>query len=131
MKLTAHSRNRLLASFNEWHVPKDFAEPMYNYMVHGFSPGSCFTAVLANDFARAIGSSHPSNTVTAFKALVGWMQNYVPLQARGSYQAVEDWTKLDHDQRRTVLENFGLIYTKEDEVMLVLNGTPTVEPALF
>jgi len=131
MKLTAHSRNRLLGSFKEWHVPQDFAEPMYNYMVHGFSPGSCFTAVLANDFARAIGCSHPSNTVTAFKALVGWMRDYVPPQAIGSYQAVEDWTKLDHDQRRTVLENFGLIYTKEDEVMLVLNGTPTVEPALF
>jgi hypothetical protein len=49
MNLTAHSRNRILKTFELWRVPKDFADPMYNYLVHGYEPGSFFTAVLAND----------------------------------------------------------------------------------
>lgn len=131
MKLTKHSRNRLMESFYQWQVPKDFADPMYNYLVHGFEPGSCFTSVLANDFYNAIRRSHPANTVEAFKSLAGWIHDYVPRQAIGSYQAVENWTKMDQDARRAVLENFGLIYTKEEEVMLVLAGEQTVEPTLY
>jgi hypothetical protein len=131
MKLTKHSRNRLMESFHQWQVPKDFADPMYNYLVHGFEPGSCFTSVLANDFYNAIRRSHPANTVEAFKSLAGWIHDYVPRQAIGSYQAVENWTKMDQDARRAVLENFGLIYTKEEEVMLVLAGEQTVEPTLY
>jgi hypothetical protein len=131
MKLTKHSRNRLMESFHQWQVPKEFADPMYNYLVHGFEPGSCFTSVLANDFYNAIRRSHPANTVEAFKSLAGWIHDYVPRQAIGSYQAVENWTKMDQDARRAVLENFGLIYTKEEEVMLVLAGEQTVEPTLY
>jgi hypothetical protein len=131
MKLTKHSRNRLMESFHQWQVPKDFADPLYNSLVHGFEPGSCFTSVLANDFYNAIRRSHPANTVEAFKSLAGWIHDYVPRQAIGSYQAVENWTKMDQDARRAVLENFGLIYTKEEEVMLVLAGEQTVEPTLY
>lgn len=131
MKLNKYSRNRLMESFQQWHVPKDFADPMYNYLAYGFNPGSCFTSILANDFYNAIRRSHPANTIEAFKALAGWIHDYVPQQAHGSYQAVENWTRMDQDARREVLENFGLIYTKEEEVMLVLSGKLTVEPVLF
>ena len=66
MKLTPYSRNRILATFQQWDVPKDFAGPMYAYLVHGFGPGGCFTAVLANDFLSAVSRSHLANTFEEF-----------------------------------------------------------------
>ena len=80
-----------MQTFADWDVPKDFAQPFYNYLVYGFSPGSCFTAVLANDFASAISRSHPSNTIEAYKALVGWIRDTVPEEGYGSYEKVKAW----------------------------------------
>ena len=131
MKITKYNRNRLLGTFKHWSVPKDFAEPMYNYLVHGFNPGSCFSAVLANDFFRAISSSHPSNTVEAFKALAGWIHDTVPCEAFGSYDTVSDWCYLSAEQRRAILEKQELIYTEEEEVMLILQNKYTQEPVLY
>jgi hypothetical protein len=131
MKLTAYSRNRLLETFRHWNVPKDFADPMYNYLVFGFSPGSCFSAILANDFSRAIASSHPSNTVEALKALNGWIQESVPLDARGDWGVILRWTLLSAEERRFILEDHGLIYTEQEEVIMALHGKHTVEPVLY
>ena len=131
MKLTAYSRNRILETLKHWDVPKDFAEPMYNYLVFGFSPGSCFTAVLANDFYRAVSSSHPANTIEAFKALAGWIQDTVPLEACGNYKAVYDWCNLKEDVRRDILEQHNLVYSEQDEIMLTLKGESTHEPMLY
>jgi hypothetical protein len=131
MKLTVHSRNRLLETFQKWDVPKEFAEPMYNYLVHGFSPGGCFTAVLANDFHGAIGGSHPRNTVEAFKCLSGWIQEQVPTEAKGSYNNVEVWCSLPADVRRAMLEDYELIHTEQQEVWMSLQGDPVVEPVLY
>ena len=125
MKLSEHSKNRLLKTFADWSVPKDYADPMYNYLVYGFEPGSFFTAVLANDFFGATQRRHPASTIEALKHLVGWMHDNVPLKAMGSYQAVKDWTSLDQEQRRALLEWRGLIYSVEDEMMLVLQGERT------
>jgi hypothetical protein len=131
MKLSAHSKNRLMETFQLWAVPKEFADPMYNYLVYGYEPGSCFTAVLANDFAGAIQRSHPGNTIEAFKALTGWINDIVPLTAKGSYQAVGAWTNLEPAQRRAILERGRLVFTAEDEMMLVLAGEKTIEPVLW
>ena len=131
MKLTAHSENKLLQTFAHWSVPKEFADPFYNYLVYGYHPGSCFTSVLANDFAGAISRSHPGNTVGAFKALVGWIDSTVPEQAWGSYAKVETWCDITPEQRRIILEDCGLIYTSKEEVMLILKDEHTVEPHLY
>jgi hypothetical protein len=131
MQLTKYSRNKILETLQTWNVPKDFAEPMYNYLVYGYSPGSCFTSVLANDFSGAIMRSHPANTVQAFKALVGWINDYVPSMARGSYEVVEAWTNLSDSQRRAVLEGKGLVFSTEEETWKVLNGEPSTEPQLY
>jgi len=120
-----------METFADWSVPADFAEPIYNYLVHGWEPGSCFTSVLANDFLSAMSSSHPGNNVDAFKALAGWIRNKMPIESYGSYLAVEHWIKLDPDDRRRVLENHQLIYTSKEEVMLILKSAPTYEPMLY
>lgn len=122
MMITHYSRARLYRTFNQWDVPQDFADPMANYLVYGYEPGSCFTAVLANDFMGAIRSSHPSNTVEAFKALEGWLYSHVPPEAYGSYEHVRAWLDLDPDERRTILERNRLIYTAQEETWLALKG---------
>jgi len=131
MKLTLYSRNRILKTFRDWHVDKDFADPMYNYLVHGFEPGSCFTSVLANDFFGAIIKSHPANTVEAFKALVKWIQDTVPAEARGSYAAVKHWTSLTETVRREVLESTGLVLTPDKEMWMTLQNVSTQELSLY
>jgi hypothetical protein len=131
MNLTPYSRNKILKTFELWRVPKDFAEPMYNYLVHGFEPGSCFTAVLANDFARAMLASHPANTVEAFKALTKWILDNVPSEARGSAAAVSAWCKLPTSTRRSILEDHKIVLTEAEEVWMTLQGAPTHEPHLY
>jgi len=131
MKLTVYSRNRILETFKHWEVPKEFAEPMYNYLVHGFNPGSCFTSVLANDFHGAILRSHPSNTVESLKALTGWIYDTVPRDARGNYKAVDDWCYLKDAERRSILERKKLVHTEQEEIMLTLKEVPTQEPILY
>jgi hypothetical protein len=120
-----------MATFAKWDVPKDFADPMANYLVYGYEPGSCFSAVLANDFIGAIRSSHPSNTVEAFKALAGWILDCVPREAHGSYDAVSNWCSLPPEARRQILEESRLIYTEARELWMTLEGRPTQEPVLY
>ena len=131
MNLTAHSKNKLMQTFEHWNVPKEFAESFYDYLVWGFSPGSCFEAILANDFAKAIARSHPGNTVTAFKALVGWIDSTVPEEAVGSYEKVKAWCGINPDQRRIILEHNHLIYTNKEEVWKILSDEKTTEPQLY
>ena len=122
MMITHYSRQRLYNTFKAWEVPQDFADPMANYLVYGYEPGSCFSAVLANDFIGAVRSSHPSNTVEAFKALAGWIYRHVPPQAYGSYDKVNAWCDLDPDERRAILEWNRLIYSAKEETWLALKG---------
>jgi len=131
MNITAHSHNLMKESCARWSVPRDFANPMLNYLVYGYAPGSCFSAVLANDFFTAIRSSHPMNSVEAFKSLAGWILNDFPAEAHGSYQAVNQWCQLYEVARRTILERQGLIYTEKQEVLKILRNEHTVEPVLY
>jgi hypothetical protein len=131
MKLTVHSRNRLLETFRKWDVPKEFADPMYNYLVHGYSPGGFFTSVLANDFHSAIARSHPSNTINACKSLGGWIQDCMPREAHGSYDVVADWLTYDSGVRRSILEHTMLVYNSEQEVWMTLQNVSTTEPTLY
>lgn len=131
MNITVYSHNLLRESCARWEVPRDFADPMLNYLVYGYAPGSCFSAVLANDFFRAVQSSHPNNTVEAFKFLTGWIHDRFPPEAHGSYQAVAQWCQLDAGARRAILERQGLIYTEQEEVFKILQNEHAVEPVLY
>lgn len=131
MDISKYSRNKFRATFAHWKVPEDFAEPFYNYLVHGFGPGSCFTAVLANDFMSAMSRSHPANTVEAFKALVGWMRDSMPREAYGNYANVKAWCGLGDEDRRLILINHGLIHAPEQETWMALKGVPVTETVLY
>lgn len=123
MNITVHSRNRLYKTFDKWEVPRDFADPMANYLVYGYEPGSCFTAILANDFVSAIRSCHPVNSVESLKALAGWIHSDMPREAYGNYESVRAWLALDTEERRAILIHNRLIYTGREETWLALKNS--------
>lgn len=123
MKITEFSKRRMRQSADQWRVDDEFYQPMYNYLVHGFSPGSFFTSVLANNFMDAVMRSHPSNTIPALKSLSGWIRDSFPLNSRGSYDQVDAWLSLTESERRGYLENANLIFNEKEEVEQYLRQT--------
>lgn len=120
IRLAECSHRKFYATFETWRVDKDFADPIFNYLVHGWDPGSFFSAVMANDFRRAVQTSHPANTVTAMKALVGWMGDNMPIKAWGDYEKVREWQLTPPEVRREHLEFRNLIYTEKEETWQIL-----------
>jgi hypothetical protein len=122
MNLSAPSSDRLMNSFEYWKVSLEYSMNIYNYLVHGYSPGSFYTAVLANDFTTAMVCSHPGNTEPSLKNLAAWMVNAMPKSAWGSYNQVTAWCDTPEERRREILERHHLIYTPKEEMWLILKG---------
>ena len=122
MKLTTHSLARMWDSARRWDVDQDFYDPMHNYLVHAYDPGSFFTALLANDAFAAISRSHPHNQMDYLKSLVGWMADSFPHESYGSYNAIRVWRSMASSERRQRLEQCKLIHTEQDEILLILKG---------
>jgi hypothetical protein len=131
MELTKYSRNRMMESATRWTVCREYFDPLYNYLVHGFEPGSFWSAVLANDFMRAMQHSHPSNDIPALKNVVGWIQDQFPAESYGNYVVVKQWLDLNPHTRRMHLESCNLIYSEQQEVMMALKNERTVEPFFY
>ena len=132
MNLTKLSRDRMTLSASRWTVPREYFDPLYNYLVHGFEPGSFWTSVLCNDFMAAIQSSHPGNTVQALKSTVGWIRDTFPPESYGDYHRVQEWVRLAPGYRRMSLEAANMIYTEQEEIMLGLKGEqPAPEPMMW
>jgi hypothetical protein len=131
MQVTDHSRRRLMLSATRWSVCREYFDPLYNYLVHGFEPGSFWKAVLANDFAGAMQSSHPGNDISALKYVVGWVRDSFPRSSYGDYDTVTLWVDLEPIQRRMILEQHQLIYTEQEEIMMILRSEPAHEPLLY
>jgi hypothetical protein len=131
MQLTKFSRDRMILSASQWTVPREYFDPLYNYLVHGFEPGSFWTAVLANDWHRAISSSHPSNTIEHLKMATGWIHDSFPVESYSSYRNVKSWMALEPVDRRMILEECHLIYTEQEEIIKGLRGDQSTEPLLY
>jgi hypothetical protein len=131
MNLTKFSRNRMMESATYWSVPLEYFEPLYNYLVHGFEPGSFWSAVLANDFWRAVLASHPSNDITNLKHVVGWIRDSWPAATYGDYPSLQTWIAFSTLERRRYLEQAHLVYSEQEEVMMSLKNVRTHEPIMW
>ena len=131
MNLTKFSRDRMMLSASHWTVPREYFDPLFNYLVHGYEPGSFWSAVLANDFMRAVQSSHPGNTIEALKNTVGWIQDAFPRESYGDRMIVQQWTQMSGLDRRLCLEAAHMIYTEQQEIMKGLKGERSWEPFLY
>jgi hypothetical protein len=131
MNLTKLSRDRMTLSASRWTVPREYFDTLYNYLVHGFEPGSFWISALCNDFMAAIQSSHPGNTVEALKNTVGWIRDTFPPESYGDYHRVQEWIRLAPGYRRMSLEAADLIYTEQEEIIKGLRGERSEEPLLY
>jgi hypothetical protein len=127
MKITNYSKNRIMESAHQWSVDREYYDPLYNYLVHGWEPGGFWTAALANDFIGAMQRSHPGNQIAALKKATGWIEDRFPALSYGSYQLVRDWLSFTDQQRRGHLEAVGLIFTEHEEVEMALRGVDATE----
>jgi hypothetical protein len=131
MQLTKFSVDRMKLSASRWTVPREYFDGLCNYLVHGFEPGSFWSAVLANDFMRAVQCSHPSNDITALKHTVGWIRDSFPQESYGNIHIVEDWVNRSAYDRRRILESAHLIYSEQEEIMKCLRDEKSYEPLLY
>ena len=123
--LSKYNKRRILHSLMSYDVVDTAIEDaLINYIVYGIKPGSMLTAMLANDMHGVLSSSHPSNTVEFLKNISNWIRNELPTELRGSYNAVGHWMTCDSKYRRRVLENYKLLLSQEEEIMLSLQGKP-------
>ena len=132
MDFSRYSKVRIMQTAVEWEVPRDYFDPIYNYMVHGFEPGSFFSALLANDLFRAMASSHPSNSVNELKKLTAWIRSTMGHGIFwGSEEVVKNWLKMSDEERREKLELLRLVIPEKDEIVMILKGEPCHEPHLW
>ncbi len=125
------NRDRVMLTASRWSVARDYFDPLYNYLVHGFEPGSFWTAVLANDFMTAVQHSHPSNDIPALKHAVGWIRDTFPEGSYGDLRSVRYWVNMDPIERRMTLEHHRILMTEQEEIMALLRGVKSPEPQLY
>jgi hypothetical protein len=117
------NRNRIYQTMADWHVPREWADVMYRYLVQGLVPGGLFSALLANDARRMIQSSHPLNTINALKSVSGWISSTVPPEACDSYENVDRWCDFNDDQRWQILHRHGIVLSPEATTFALLKGS--------
>lgn len=132
MDFSRYSKARIMQSAVDWEVSKEYFDPIYNYMVHGFEPGSFYTALLSNDLFRAMASSHPANSVNELKKLTAWIRSTMDHGIFwGSEEVVKKWLEMTDEQRREKLELLRLVIPEKDEIVMILRGDKVVEPHMW
>ena len=131
MNISKLNRDRVMLTASRWNVAREYFDPLYNYLVHGFEPGSFWTSVLANDFMGAIQRSHPANDIPALKQAVGWIRDTFPQGSYGDYSRIKQWMDLEPHQRRLTLEHHRILLTEQQEIMTILKGQKSQEPFLY
>ena len=131
MTVSKLNRDRVMLTATRWTVAREYFDPLYNYLVHGFEPGSFWTSVLANDFMGAIQRSHPANDIPALKHTVGWIQDVFPQGSYGDYRSVRYWVNMQPQHRRQHLEHHRILLTEQEEIMALLRGQRSEEPQLY
>jgi hypothetical protein len=70
-----------------------------------------------------MGRSHPNNSIQGLTNLATWMVNELPRGvAWGSYDVVSGWLATSPEDRRKILEIRRLVYTEQDEIIMILKG---------
>lgn len=132
MKISKYSKARITQSAIDWKVDKEYFDPIYNYIINGFAPGSFFTALLSNDMFRAMACSHPANTIPALKNLTNWIRSTAGFGIFwGSEEVVMNWLNMSEYERRIKLELLRIVFSEKDEIVMILKDEPCREPIFF
>jgi len=89
-------------------IPDGIQEGLWNYMAYGLSPGGFMTAVLKNNFQRAMASADHSWSGTSFKQLAKWVDEYMPPYMRGDEASMIAWQEKTDEERRDIMIELNL-----------------------
>ena len=110
------------ATFDGYDFPVEMQEAFWNYFAYGLHPGSFGTAILRNDFMRAITTFHPALTSKTLRDIGLWFLNTPLPDAFGSIESIENWVLRTDEERRDIMIEYGLRPSEFD----ILRGKATV-----
>jgi hypothetical protein len=84
-------------AYGDYGLPAYMWGALERYLVHGIMPGGFLTAVLENDLVNSLGKADRVNQCM-LKEWVGFVYMYVPAQAWGSKECVEEWSEMKRNQ---------------------------------
>lgn len=94
-------------TFEEYVVPEEIKEALWNYFSYGLDPGGFCMAVLQNNFANAICRAHRSLSAECLRSISMWLMAYGPSYSYGSIEDITSWMrKTDIARRDIMIENF-------------------------
>jgi len=121
MNLSKYSKLKFFGELNQWYVDADNMHQLYNYLVHGFSPGSFHEALFSNDATAALSRSHPANNLQNLIHLASYLRSsYLWGRAFGSYEVVGAWLRMSEEQRRAILIDAGMANSEAQDIDLAL-----------
>jgi hypothetical protein len=92
------------------HLHEDCRLAMFNYLVHGWQPGSFLTAVLINNLYLAAGrADHVNRMHLGYVTL--WMIRALPGSCYGSQANMESWMARTDREREELLVAMDLLPT--------------------
>ena len=71
-------------------VPDYMQLALLRYLMNGSKPGKFLTAVLTNDFMKAVSNADATN-VNNLKSYMYFLYNYAPVLSYGSEERVKEW----------------------------------------
>lgn len=88
-----------LLNFDGYKMTEQSKESLYNYLVHGFEPGSFMTSVLSNDLFGAVSRADFLN-IDLISQYARWIENCAPYGSYGDRDTVRGWLrKNEHFER--------------------------------
>lgn len=109
---------KFLESFRNYYggleVSDEYLEVIERYVLYGLPPGGMWTSIFANDILSASCRSHPSNDWDQLKRVMQWIVRTSPKQCWGSYEAVNEWCRLDAKTREEICSQAGIQTTMWD-----------------
>ena len=71
-------------------VPHHTRETIENYLLQGWAPGGFVESMIARDYDRALYCADTANR-QMFWAIAMWINESMPAESRGSYEAIDKW----------------------------------------
>jgi hypothetical protein len=71
-------------------IPQHTRNTIENYLIRGWAPGGFVESMIAKDYDRALYTADTANR-QMFWIIAMWVNECMPAQSRGSYQAIEMW----------------------------------------
>lgn len=121
MTVSNFNIRKLDTTMKDWDIPDGFRQPIINYLIYGFRPGSFFESFLCDDAFGLISHSHPVNRISDLKGLANFFYNSgLRGIAFGDYSSYNAWLRLSDEERIAHLIRVRLIYSEKEEVAAIL-----------